>query len=108
MSLRLVLSRALKAGYNLLDSFCLAPLVVANSLVGGATDSQHFMGLGLDLGSLITPKSSPASHVPSAISWKGGTDGYFHSMLKASLPASSQPARSVLMHAGVVRPMGFS
>jgi hypothetical protein len=104
---RPVLSRVLKAGYNLLESFCLAPLVVADSTVGGATDSQHLLDFGLDLGSSVTPTVKPGLPRTLRHFLDGGTEGCFPSVLKSSLPALSHSDRAVLMHAGVVRADGL-
>ncbi len=70
-----VLSSALKAGYNLLESFRLAPLVVADLTVGGATDSQHLLGFGLDLGSSVTPSVEPGLQRTLHHFLDGGTEG---------------------------------
>ena len=108
-ALRPVLSRPLKAGFNLLESFRLTPLVVANSTVGGATDSQHLLGFGfgLDLGSSVTPTVKPGLSRTLRHFLDGRTGGCFPSVLKSSLPVLSQPAQAVLMHAGVVRADGL-
>ena len=84
-----VLSCELKVGYILLESFCLAPLVVANLTVGGATDSQHLLGFGLDLGSSATPTVEPGLPHTLRHFLDGRTEGCFPSVLKSSLPALS-------------------
>ncbi len=75
--------------------------------VGGATDSQHLLGFGLDLGSLATPTVQPGLPRTLRHFLDGGTEGCFPSVLKFSLPALSRPARAVLTHAWVVRANGL-
>ena len=84
-----VLSRALKAGYDLLESFRLAPLVVTDSTVEGAMDSQYLLGFGLDLGSSATPTVEPGLPHTLRHFLDGRTEGCFPSVLKSSLPALS-------------------
>ncbi len=88
-ALRPGLSRALKAGHDLLESFRLALLVVADSMVGGATDGQYLLGFGLDLGSSASPTVEPGLPHTLRHFLDGGTEGCFPSVLKSSLLALS-------------------
>jgi hypothetical protein len=104
---RPMIQLAMKACHKLLVAFGLHPLVVADSASGRATDSQHLIGFGHDLGSLITP--SVESGLPCTLRHvsDGGMDGHFLLVPKSALPVLVNPARAVLLHDGVTRPEGL-
>jgi hypothetical protein len=92
---------AMKASHKLLVAFGLHPLVVADSASGGATNSQHFIGFGCDLGSLVTPSVESALPCTLQHVLDGGIEGCYPLVPKSSLPVLVNPSRAVLLHDGV-------
>jgi hypothetical protein len=90
-----------------LTAFGLHPLVVADSASGGATNRQHLIGFGCDLGSLVPPRVK--SGLPCTL-WHvldGSMEGCFPWVPKSSLPVLVDSARAVLLHNGIARPEGL-
>ncbi len=104
---RSTIQRATKAGHKVLAAFGLHPLVVADFASGSATNSQHLIGFGLDLGSLVT--LSVESGLPHTLRHvlDGGTEDCFPSVSKSSLPVLVNPARAVLLHDGIAQSEGL-
>jgi hypothetical protein len=73
------------------QEFGLHPLVVGDAATGGATDTQHLLGLGDNLFSPCVPS------VEVGLCWKvqnvldGGVEGHFPTVTKSSLPALDAP-----------------
>jgi hypothetical protein len=90
-----------------LAAFGLHPLMMADSASGGATNSQHLIGFGRDLGFLVTP--SFESGLPCTL-WHmldGSTEGHFPLVPKSSLLVLVNPAWAVLLHDGIAQPEGL-
>jgi len=104
---RPAIQRATREGQALLDSFEFRSLVVADSAVGGVTDGRHLLGFGLNLGSCITPMVERGLPLVLRHFLDGGVKGDFRSVSKSSLPPLDTPARTVLLHNGVVRAEGL-
>ncbi len=104
---RQALLRASKAGHALFVEFDLKTLVIGNATSGGATDAQHLMGFGHNLGLVNPPQVEPG--LPRTVQHvlDGGVEGLFPTVLKNTLPVLVNPARGVLVHDGVLRQEGL-
>jgi hypothetical protein len=96
--------RALKAGHAPLAVFYLFPLVLADAAYGGATDRQHLIGFGGDLGTTVAPTIEYGLKRMLVHVLDGGTEGQFPSVLNSSLPVLVNLSRAVLLHEGVALP----
>ncbi len=99
---RSTIQRAAAAGQALLSEFDLWALVVADSAMGGATDGQHIFGFGSNLGA-TTPMTT-GQGLPCVLHHflDGGVEGRVSSVPKALLPELVNPARTVMLHNGIV------
>ena len=104
---RSFLLKSIKDGYDLCRVFRLRPLVVGDAAAGGASNAQHFFGLGDDLASTVAPVVEPRLQRTVHNILDGGVKGRFPSFLQASVPPLHDPAWGVFWHDGIVRPEGL-
>ncbi len=83
---RQVLLRTSKAGHALFEEFDLKTLVIGDAGSGGATDAQHLMGFGCDLGLVNPLQVEPGLPRTVRHVLDGGVEGPFPTVLTNTLP----------------------
>jgi hypothetical protein len=89
---RQALLRVSKAGHALFEELYLKTLVIGDAASGGATDAQHLMGFGCNLGSVNLPQVEPG--LPRMVQHvlDSGVEGPFPTVLENTLPVLVNPA----------------